>query len=320
MFSELEKSAASSHNRFPAKRISCRLADYLAKGAQGEPVILLSAADFQPQRVPLHLKHIRVDYGVDCRVQEGAGTPVDGSFVAVACSPENPQLFELFVRSAEALTQALPATPSASDIEACVRAFVELYRKLSEPSRRSIKGLWAELMLIASSNNPAAWLRLWHAESTEQFDFSVRNTHLEVKASELSRRVHEFSLEQIEPTEHSAIYVASMLLQRSSSGVGILDLADKVVSQPETTATLAAKLWNTVAQVVGDDFSEATDLKFNEQFALASLRFVPALAVPRIARPIPPSIFDIRFKADMTTVVEHSAVDRQIIETFFGKN
>ena len=299
---------------FSAKVIPGRDADYIAKGVRGEPIVLLRVTEPHMTRPPLRLRYISVEYAQECRVKEEGISPVVGEFVMVTCVPDNPALFELFVRSADALVSTIPTKPTVTQIEGCVRSFVELYRKLSQPSSRSIKGLWAELFLIDTSTAPIDLVSAWHVDATEKFDFSSGDTHIEVKASELPQRVHEFALGQLRPAPGSHAYLASMLLQRSAGGVGVLDLGERIAAKLGMNRQLISKVWDNIAQSLGSDFGVATDIKFDEHHAFSGLRMVPIEAIPCVQTPLAPEILDVRIKVDVSAIADMHRVSRERVE------
>jgi len=271
---------------------------------------LIHATGTPTTKPPLRLRHIQIEHRQECKVHEDGKDPFVGQFVLVACAADNPSLFELFVRSAATLVGALSADPTPAQIETCVGTFVELFRRLQEPSSRTIKGLWAELLIIATSVYPRELIAAWHTDNSEKFDFSRGRGCIEVKASELSERLHEFSLGQLTPSGESKIYVASVLLKRSGGGVGVLDLASRIASMVQDRPDLTEKLWGNVVQALGDDFNSISDIRFNEQYALASLRYVPCDCVPTVPTPLPSEIVDVRFKVDLSSIVDARSVSR----------
>lgn len=317
-FVTLPSSNASS-TELQAKAILGRKTDYIAKGANGEPIVLLQIPSFHTAKPSLQLRHIRIEYAQECRVKEGGRPTVAGQFMVIACSSDDPALYELFVRSADALVGSIPIEPTAAQVEGCVKAIVELFRRLQHPGLRTIKGLWAELFLIASSGSPKDMVAAWRTDINEKFDFSYGRTHIEVKSSELPQRVHEFSLSQLDAAEGATIYIASILLRRSSGGIGVLDLADHVASKLSTRSDLATKLWTNIAQSLGEDFGALSDVMFDDAYARHSLKFLHMDAVPSLREPLTPEILDVRLRIDISRIAEERAVARNSVESLFAR-
>lgn len=313
-FTELSSQAGANSESLPAKSISGRTSDYVAKGASGEPIILLHVSNLHNAKLPLHLRYIRVEYAQKCRIKEDGQGPIDGQFVVIRCAPDTPSLFELFIRTADAVVASIPNDPTATQIESCVRQFVELFRKLQEPSSRTIKGLWAELLVIATSANAAGMVSAWHADVREKFDFSFGSVHLEVKASELSQRIHEFSIAQLDTRDGATIFIASLLLRRSSGGVGVFQLADRIAGRLAGRADLITKLWSVIVESLGAEFTMLPDVTFDDVYAESSLRFLRAEVVPCVQLPLAREILDVRLKVDVGKLADEQNAERVYVE------
>lgn len=317
-FNALPLPASVEEGRLQAKLIPGRDADYLAKGKGGEPVILIRVSGTPKSKPSLCLRHISVEYSQHCRVQESDQSMAEGWFVMIACSPENPGLFEFFVRSADALVSTMSADPTAGQVDNCVRAFVELYRKLTHPGSRTIKGLWAELFFIATSSSPRELVEAWHAEGTEKFDFSRHGIHIEIKSTEQSRRIHDFSLEQLRPRNAPTTYIASFLLLRSGGGTGVIELVERIAARLAGNSELIRKLWENVAQSLGEDFSETSDIRFDESYALTSLRILSVETIPCIQMPLPTEVIDVHLTVDISSVVNTITATRNDVEAMLS--
>jgi hypothetical protein len=98
------------------------------------------------------------------------------------------------------------------------------------------------------------------------------------------------------------IYVASILMQRSSGGPGVLDLAQQIARNLGGAPELKAKLWANVAKCLGRDFDSALDTRFDKEFSDATFRVVRANDVPCIVLPLPVDVLDARLKVSLDIV------------------
>ena len=96
-----------------------------------------------------------------------------------------------------------------------VDKFIELFKAIKEPPKKSIQGLWSELFLIEQSANPEKIISAWHSIPEEKFDFSFDKLRIEVKSSVTESRTHHFSLAQLNPVDNTEIIIASILLYTS---------------------------------------------------------------------------------------------------------
>jgi hypothetical protein len=161
-----------------------------------------------------------------------------------------------------------------------------------------LKGLWGELFLILQAKSCDILLKYWHVDPDEKYDFSFGELHVEVKVSEFTPRVHEFALEQLRPSSEASVFIASLLLQKSAGGLGMLDLLTEIAKRTKDQR-LVAKAWRNVAAALGQELTESLDVKFDPQFARASLRLVRAEQVPCIAVPLPSGVVGARVRVSM---------------------
>ncbi len=178
--------------------------------------------------------------------------------------------------------------------------------------------MWGELFVIAKSKNVAQALRAWRADQFERFDFSWSSGCLEIKAAIRDLRQHDFALEQLQPPVSGNGYVASILLQPMSGGVGIMEMVneveDRITGQPE----LRQKLWANTVAALGSEFSERLDRKFDMTYAERSLAVFLMIDVPAPHAPTDPRVSALRFRADLSTVASSLNMNpRKALDSFF---
>lgn len=275
--------------------------DYIARGLNGEPVCLFTSTKLT-YRPSIRLRHLSVDFGVKCRIRSEERGGLEKEFLVVACSADDRELYDFFLHSIEAICADLPSPAPTLEIQKRVESLIELFRKLEEPNTRTLKGLWAELFLISASRNVESWVEAWHSTSTDKFDFAWPDRKIEVKAAESSRRVHEFSLGQL---QGPAIAVASLLLRRNASGLGVLELANDISSKCSERPDLLRKLWSNCSEALGADFAANLDIRFDPVFATRNMRALMAENIPR-PEVTSTQVFDVRFKVDISEQEELS--------------
>jgi hypothetical protein len=314
LFSALGNPASTELAQLPAAQIPGRPGDYVAKGRAGEAVLLLRSSHNPVVKPALRLRNVEVDYGSRCRVVEAEMAPIEREFIAIRCTEAKQPVLELFVRTVEAALAMLPREPSATQTEALIAGFVELFRKLSQPPRRSIKGLWAELFVIAHSVAPEAMVSAWHSEGNEKFDFANERGYVEVKATEQAVRIHEFSLDQLRPDGGIPVIVASLLLRRETAGTSVVDLARRIDKHLALHSQLREKLWRNLASTLGAEFEEAIDVSFSEPVAARELRAIDAATIPCVGRPLPQGVLDVRLRVDITAAARNAPQGQSTID------
>lgn len=289
-----------------AAQLPNRINDYVGRGKSGEPLVLIAFRGPDSYKPPIQLRHIAIDFAAACRVNTDESGIVERNFVLISCSAEDPALFDFFLNASEGIVSSLPSEPTLAQVHRHVELFVELFRRLLLPSPRSVKGLWAELFVLASSAEPEGWLSAWHVSGVEKFDFAWPQFRIEVKATEMPLRVHEFSLQQLDGFGDAIVMIASILLRRSGSGEGVMELADRIVRRLDPASPLVTKLWMNIAESLGSDFSDQIDVRFDSTYAAQSLRLIKSIEIPR---PVVTDtrVHDVHFKVDVTSVAEMSS-------------
>jgi hypothetical protein len=279
-----------------------RRADFVAKAEDGGPVFLLhdaSAARYSPA---IELKNVSVQFHSTCRVTTTGGV-VEDQFAVVSCDASIPELHELFVRCVAAAAEQLPLEASTSELQCCVQALLDLFRALARPSSKGVTGLWGELYVMLHSRNVGCALERWRADQFERFDFSWPTGCLEVKAAINELRQHEFALEQLRAPVGGVGYVASVLLQPLSGGLGVVDLANDIEHIVASQPALRLKLWENVAAALGSDFSDRLDRRFDASYAKRSLAVYAMSDIPAPEQPSDPRVTGVRFRADLSGLV-----------------
>lgn len=299
LFADLQRGAGSGE--FEAIALSENRKDFLAKAEDGAPVFLLhdsSKAKYVPE---INLRHLSAQFHVTCRVLMDAET-LEDQFCLVSCDGAEPELFELFVRCVAAAVEGIPSTAGTRELEACILQLRDLFRALAMPSSRELPGLWAELFVISRSGNFISALRHWRADQFDRFDFSSEAFCLEVKATVRGARIHEFALEQLVPPTGGVGLVVSLMLQPLTGGLGILDLARRIELAVFNDAKLKLKLWQSIAESLGSDFSASLDRQFDVTFAEKNLVVYSMDDIPRPETPSDPRITGLRFVVELATV------------------
>ena len=247
------------------------------------------------RRPSISLRHLSVEYGIRYRVRTSTGF-AEGDFVVVSLRGDDLTLSEPFCLAGDILLAALPASPSASDIDKVVRQLVEMMTALSLPSSKAVAGLWAELWLMSLAASRDVAVAAWHGDTTDRFDFAFDTHFVEVKATEREERIHEFSYEQLRRSE-LPVRVASLRLRRAQNGTSIADLVNAL--QAGLSQQMRAKVLRNVFSAVGSAISETAEIRFDQSFAEANLRCIAADHVPVVVIPAGSPISAVRFRVNL---------------------
>ena len=297
-------SAPADEDRFSAILISGYEPHRLGKDALGRPLLLISVLDATSPRqpTPTDLEHLTVLYNQTCRVSRSDGTFEEGRFAIIHCTGEDPTLQIYFLRVASTILISLKNRPTQFDVAHAMDQFIELFRAMTKPSRKSVQGLWAELFLIAQSAQPAILVNAWHTLPEDRYDFAIDDQRIEVKSFSGSIRQHYFSLEQLHPPEGVKTLVASVLVEHSQAGESIADLRERIQTHLGGDSNLLLHLDKVIALTLGNSWQQADAACFDQWLAEESLAFFETAAIPSVNPNLPSGVSGVRLRSDLTGI------------------
>lgn len=274
----------------------------VGKDTEGRPAILMSIHDAEGGDVPypVALEHLVVRYNVLCQVTDPGEPQRQGRFTVIRCESHESDLIEYFLRTMEVHIHSIGPSPSCKQVSVMVEKLIELFRVLGQPSKFSIQGLWAELLIIAESSNPRLLLRSWHTGPEDRYDFCDGGQRVEVKSTSGRVRVHHFSLEQLNPPAGTTALVVSLFVERSADGLTVLDLVDRIRVRIQNDLDLLAHLHRNVTLTLASDWRQAAAFRFNRRSAKESLRLFEAGRISSVSLPVPPEVTEVRFKVNLS--------------------
>ena len=291
--------------RFMALPIPGHEQHRIGKDVHGAPVLLISVSDELGRGwlAPIVLEHLTVQHDLACRVSHPDGATDEERFTVVRCTGADSALHTYFLRVASAIVSLLGPAPSPADITRAVDKLVELFRTLSVTPRKSVQGLWAELLLISVAHDAAALVRAWHVLPEDRYDFSAGSHRIEVKSTAGETRQHYFALEQLHPPPETQVLVASLLVERAGAGISLGELAAEARSKVGSDPQLLLHVDRIVTLTLGSGWRHAQEERFDRDLATKSLAFFEPAAIPQIGGSnVPPGVSNVRFMADLTGV------------------
>jgi len=291
----------SPAGRFSAQSIPGIPSCSVGKDATGCPVLLVETDASGPRAAvaPVVLQNLSVLHNVDCRIRDADGRTSVHRVSVIRCCGDEQLLREYFLRALAPILASLPARPSREQVVSAIATLIDLFRRATQPPRKTVQGLWAELFVICSAPDPACLLRCWHTAPEDRFDFAEDKQRLEVKTASGRLRKHRFSHEQLRPPAGTLVMITSVLMERSAGGQSINDLVDeirKLVADPDLLVRLDA----VVADTLGSDWRGAQEDKFDRQLAADSLRFLDARTIPSVPAGLPLEVTDVHFCVDLS--------------------
>jgi hypothetical protein len=272
----------------------------LAKDAGGSPCLLLRQPASASPTPPIRLQNLLVSYGVPCAISHPDGHQEEGTFTIIKCSSADPSLFPHFLRILSPVIATLGATPTAAAVRRAISGLVDLFQALTAPAKKSIEGLWAELLIIRRSADLPALVAAWHGLPVERIDFLRGQQRIEVKSSSSRRRVHHFSLEQLTPPASARLIIASIFVEPVGGGLSLRRLSDDIRAILAAHPALLTQFDSIFYATLGASWSEAMEECFDFELACQSLQFFDSVHVPKIDGLIPGAVSDVRFTSDMS--------------------
>lgn len=275
----------------------------IGRGIDGV-LVLLTPADPDPDP-PTKLRRLSLDPRLTCWLSGPDQSDEEGVFGVVQFRPDDDTLVEAYLDVVAALVRLLGDNPQPGEVSTSMRRLVALFES-NAAMRGSVLGLWAEILAMIESSDPAALVDAWHAHVDARFDFSAPGSRLEVKATTRDVRVHQFSLPQLQPVAGSVITVLSIMTTETHAGTSIGQLVTRLEHLLAGDPARQMKLHEQVADVLGADWPNHLEHRFDEQQARESALLLPAGEIPRVVAD-DPAILEVRLKVDCTDVKPDAA-------------
>lgn len=269
----------------------------------GLPMFFIKCDDVNSAKtLDYNLEYISVQFNKECQLLSDKKEVAKDFFTVISLKTDSVDLQEYFLDVVFLVVKKLPPNPKMKTLKVEVEKLINLFSKFSKPAIKTIQGLWAELLVIEQSSNPDYLVQAWHSSATDKFDFNDGEDKVEVKSTAKSRRVHNFSIEQLNPNRNSNLIVASVFAVETGLGKNIFDLVE-MIEQKLKDDSLIIRVNEIIVQTLGQDFEKTFEKFFDYQLAIDELAFYESDVVPKIALTnIPLELSNIRFDCDLTDV------------------
>jgi len=295
--------------RYAALPVSELEEAYISRDEQGRPIFLLRCSEGGGAQ-GVRLKQMTIAHGVQCVLSLLDERSVAGEFSIINCRAYDEELQQLFVDCVGDLIPQKVAARSGSVLDEMISYLVALFSAATSPSRKSVAGLWGELLALSSAKNVRRAVQAWHCQLDEHFDLCEGNERLEIKTSRSQERRHTFSLEQANPPDGVAGYVLSMVVEPMATGTSVGELRHAVLKTLGADLELRAKVDRQCAECLGGEWAQGVNWAFDEHAARASAQFYNLDSIPKITAPPPAGVTEVRFVACLSlSSPEHRAIN-----------
>jgi hypothetical protein len=249
-----------------------------------------------------NLEFIAVQFNRECQLLTNKQKIEEGIYTIIYLKTDSIDLQEYFLEIVFLIIKKLNPVPTLQELKIEVEKLIELFSKFSQPPTKAVQGLWAELLVIAQSKNPAYLIRAWHNSATDKFDFNDGIDKIEVKSTSKNRRVHSFSIEQLHPNQNSKLIISSIVVVETGIGKNIFDLVNLIENKVKDRE-LHFRINEIIAQTLGNSLSKSFELYFDYQLATDSVQFYDCENILRIdLQTIPIEVTNVRFDSDLTNI------------------
>jgi hypothetical protein len=250
---------------------------FVAVGVVGDPklpfILVLPEGTIDSE---ISGENLRVRSSMDLSLhEEGSGENLEMPATAILFREVTPAS----LRFLDILVDTALAPNGTSQLDSLARDFIDLFAKRTSLSREQVTGLFGEILVIAVSRDPGRMLAAWHREDEAAYDFSRENDRLEVKTSELNRRHHTFSSNQLPLPPGIAAYAVSILANETPGGQTLVDLireVEEILGADPQLLEFQRRVWAKVSH----DFDLCSSLQFDTEMARSSLQLYDLSQVP----------------------------------------
>jgi len=319
IFREIKTPQEDSKNFFYAKSINVNSKHKIARDFYDRPSLLISTPNdykdlefrgLDSKDIPYKLENLVIRQNVECIINKNDGEK--GKYTVLTFTGNN-DLKTAFFDITETLLCGLSDSPTSKEIHSAIQKLINLLKSIQTPVRE-IQGLCGELMIILHSNHTENLISAWHAFNHETYDFSFNEKHIEVKSSNNEKRIHHFSLRQLSEVENSEVYIASVIMNRSSGGVSIEELLTKIFDKVHQDPSMKAALTDMCSKTLRDEnfIENYKDYLFNFEIANQSIQYINYDLIPTIKNSNPGIITDIEFNCNLAYFNDKKLSDMEI--------
>ncbi len=279
VFNTLQGTGNEAH--FDTEAISSELPHRLGCSQERYPIFFVESCD-ETFSVDIELKQFSVNFNQVCNLRRTDGETITKKFTLILLKSHEEDIQRYFLELVYLLLRKLPSMPTISSLKGELYKVISLFSSLPELSMEVVKGLWAELFVIARSQDPLYLINSWHISPKDKYDFNDGIDKVEVKATGNTDRVHMFSIEQLSPNEGSQLIVASIVVVPSGRGSNIFDLIESI-SMRVTCVEALLKLKEQVYLTIGPKINETKEIRFDMNMAVDTYKLFDHSNIPVIA-------------------------------------
>jgi len=268
---------------------------------EGYPMFFIECSN-TTHSIDINLERISVLFNKTCRLIEN-NKQTESIYTIISLKTDDIHFQQYFLEIVCIILEQLPENPSHKQLKTEIQKLIDLFSQFNRPSRKTIQGLWAELLVIEQAQSPEYLIQSWHSSPEDKFDFNDGQNKIEVKSTSTTRRIHNFSLEQLTPNRNTNLLIASVFVVQTGQGKNIIDLITSINKRVQDLQ-LQFRLNEIVVQTLGCEFDKVFDVYFDYQQAIDTLVFFDYKDIPTInSNSIPEEISNVRLDCDLSSII-----------------
>lgn len=284
----------------------------LGVSKEGYPKFFMCTHDTTSTTPNTTLDILSVEYSLSCTFVDDNDVEIPHHYTVITLRSVDQTLQEAFFDIMIMMFGRIAAIPSKREIAIEVENLISIFSAMTCPPRKKIQGLWTELLVIERSYMPETLIKAWHESPTSKYDFTMGRDKVEVKSTSSETRIHHFSLDQLCPSAHSRVIVASAIVRESAQskdGLSVRDLYDKIC---ERVNSVDARMHMTkvIAETIGTDMHQLNEVFFDYVEACDTLCYYDAKNVPGVDKSsVHPGVTGVGFNSNLSGVIDIQSVD-----------
>lgn len=303
IFQELREQSLNETDGFKVATLPLVKRHKIGISSNGQPMFFIECNNSaKSESLDINLEFISVQFNRECQLFSNNKKNMKGNYTIISLKTDSIDLQEYFLEIVYVVIKKLQDIPSFRELKIEVDKLINLFSKFSKPPTKTIQGLWAELLVIEQSKNVDYLIKAWHNSVVDKFDFNDGTDKIEVKSTAKSKRIHSFSIEQLNPNKNSNLLIASVFTVETGIGKNVFDLIT-LIERKLKDKNLLFRINEILAQTLGKDFEKTFEIFFDYQLAVDTLQFYDNQNIPKIdINSIPKAITNVRFDCDLTNV------------------
>ena len=279
---------------------------------EGYPKFFVCTNDTASTTPNTTLDILSVEYNLSCTFVDDNDTQTPHHYTVITLRSVDSTLQDVFFDIVIMMFGRMSEIPSKREIAIEVENLIYIFSAMTCPPRKKIQGLWTELLVIERSYMPEILIKAWHESPTAKYDFTMGRDKVEVKSTSSETRIHYFSLEQLRPSAHSRVIVASAIVRESgqgNEGLSVRDLYDKICNRVNSVDA-RMHMMKVIAETIGTDMHRLNEIFFDYVEACDTLRYYDSNDVPGVDKDgVHPGVTSVGFNSDLSGVLDIQSPD-----------